>query len=182
MAGYFWQSRHNKFHLATARYKLDVQSRGTLRAHAGGMCCRVLTGTPPRPKMPKTMGAALHVGQVLGHYRLLERLGEGGMGVVWRAEDTRLQRQIALKFLLADAAHDSARRQRFEQEARAAAALSHPRIATVHELTGADDQIFIVFEFMPGTTLRTSIVPGGIPTEELLDIAADIADALVAAH
>jgi serine/threonine protein kinase/TolB-like protein/Tfp pilus assembly protein PilF len=128
------------------------------------------------------MGAALHAGQVLGHYRLLERLGEGGMGVVWRAEDTRLQRQIALKFLLADAAHDSARRQRFEQEARAAAALSHPRIATVHELTGADDQIFIVFEYVPGTTLRTSIVPGGISTENLLGIAADIADALAVAH
>src|SRR5215469_12995343 len=134
------------------------------------------------PKMPTPMGSAPHVGQVLGHYRLLERLGEGGMGVVWRAEDTRLQREVALKFLLADAAHDSTRRKRFEQEARAAAVLSHPGIATVHELARADDQIFIVFEYVPGTTLRSSIVLGGMSTEELLDIGAEIADALAAAH
>jgi len=104
------------------------------------------------------------------------------MGVVWRAEDTRLQRQVALKFLLADAARDSTLRRRFEQEARAAAALSHHGIATVHELAGADDQTFIVFEYVPGTTLRSSIIAGGASTEELLGIAADVADALVAAH
>jgi len=74
------------------------------------------------------MGSVPHMGQVLGHYRLLERLGEGGMGVVWRAEDTRLQREVALKFLLADAARDSTRRKRFEQEARAAAVLSIPAL------------------------------------------------------
>src|SRR5215471_16847829 len=132
--------------------------------------------------MRKPMGVAPQSGHVLAHYRLLEKLGEGGMGVVWRAEDTRLQRQVALKFLPPDAAHDASRRLRFEQEARAAAALSHSGIATVHELAGSDDQTFIVFEYVPGATLRDSIAPGGVATEELLNVAADIADALAAAH
>ena len=106
---------------------------------------------------------------------MLEKLGQGGMGEVWRAKDTSLQRQIALKFLLADAGENSVQRQRFEQEARAAAALSHPCIATVHELAGSGDQIFIVFEYVPGTTLRSSVSPGGVSTEELLGIAVDVA-------
>ena len=128
------------------------------------------------------MGAAPQPGRVFDRYRLLEKLGEGGMGVVWRAEDTRLGRQVALKFLPPEAAHDSTRRQRFEQEARAAAALSHPTIATVHELAESEGQTFIVFEYVPGKTLRSSVAPGGVPPTELLDIAADIADALAAAH
>src|SRR5215469_6873319 len=161
---------------------MRLNSVQPFRVRSGEALSFVLTGNASRPKMPTHMGAAPQVGQVLGHYRLLERLGEGGMGVVWRAEDTRLQRQVALKFLLADAAHDSTRRKRFEQEARAAAVLSHPGIATVHELAGADDQTFIVFEYVPGTTLRSSIIPGGASTGELLDIAADVADALAAAH
>ena len=104
------------------------------------------------------------------------------MGVVWLAEDTRLGRKVALKFLPPEAARDAVRRQRFEQEARAAAALSHPGIATVHELAETEAQTFIVFEYVPGSTLRSRVVPGGLPPEELLDIAGDIAAALAAAH
>src|SRR5438132_2664850 len=104
------------------------------------------------------------------------------MGVVYVAEDTRLRRKVAIKFLPAEAARDTTRLQRFRQEARAAAALSHPGIATVHELEEAEGQTFIVFEYVPGSTLRDSVVSGGLPRAELLDIACDITDALAAAH
>ncbi len=128
------------------------------------------------------MGAAPQAGKVLDHYRLLERLGEGGMGVVWLAEDTRLGRKVAVKFLPAEAAIDPSRRQRFEQEARAAAALSHPGIASVHELAESEGQTYIVFERVQGATLRSLLAGGGLPRDELLDIAVDVADALAAAH
>ncbi len=128
------------------------------------------------------MGMAPQRGRVVAKYRLFEKLGEGGMGVVWRGEDVRLGRQVALKFLTAEAAHDPGRRQRFEQEARAAAGLSHPGIATVYELVEAEGQIFIAFEYVPGVTLRNSVTAGGLPPEELLDIAVDLADALASAH
>lgn len=128
------------------------------------------------------MGAASELGRAFDHYRLLEKLGEGGMGVVWLAEDTRLGRKVALKFLPPEAARDAGRRQRFEQEARVAAALSHPGIATVHELAETEGQTYIVFEYVPGSTLRNLVVPGGLQREELLDIAGDIAKALAAAH
>lgn len=122
------------------------------------------------------------IGRVLDHYRLLEPLGEGGMGVVWLAEDTRLGRKVALKFLPPEAASDHVRRERFEREARAAAALSHPAIATVHELAESEGQNFIVFEYVPGCTLRSLLPPAGLPTDELLGMASEIADALSAAH
>ena len=128
------------------------------------------------------MGTAPQPGRVLGKYRLLEKLGQGGMGVVWRAEDMRLGRQVALKFLTADSAHEPSRRKRFELEARAAAALSHPGIATVYELGEAEGEAFIAFEYVTGVTLRSSVTPGGLPADELLDIAADVADALATAH
>ena len=128
------------------------------------------------------MGTTPQSGQVVNHYRLLEKLGEGGMGVVWLVEDTRLGRRVALKFLSSDAAHDPLRRQRFEQEARAAAGLSHPGIATVHEFGTAGDQVFIVFEYVPGCTLRDLVRPGGLPAIEVALIAAEIATALAAAH
>ncbi len=128
------------------------------------------------------MGAALQIGGVVDHYRLLEKLGEGGMGVVWLAEDTRLGRKVAIKFLPPEAARDAVRRQRFEQEARAAAAISHPGIATVHELAETEGRTYIVFEYVPGRTLRSHVVRGGLQPEELLDIAGDIAEALAAAH
>src|SRR2546423_769382 len=128
------------------------------------------------------MGAAPQPGRILDHYRLLEKLGEGGMGVVWLAEDTRLGRKVALKFLPEDAARDPLRRQRFEQEARAAAELSHAGIAAVYELEEVQGEYFIVLEYVPGRTLRELVAPGGLPRAELLAIAIEIAEALAAAH
>jgi hypothetical protein len=128
------------------------------------------------------VGAAPQVGRVIDHYRLLEQLGEGGMGVVWLAEDARLGRKVALKFLPPDAATDPSRRQRFEQEARAAAALSHPGIATVHELGESEGQMYIVFERVQGVTLRTLLTGSGLARDEVLDIAVDVAEAMAAAH
>src|SRR6202049_2010242 len=122
---------------------------------------------PCRPNRRHFMGTAPQPGRVLGKYRLLEKLGQGGMGVVWRAEDMRLGRQVALKFLTADSAHEPSRRKRFELEARAAAALSHPGIATVYELGEAEGEAFIAFEYVTGVTLRSSVTPGGLPADEL---------------
>ncbi len=142
----------------------------------------LLTCPQARPKIAPAVGASPQLGRVFDHYRLLEKLGEGGMGVVWLAEDTRLARKVALKFLPPEALRDAIRRQRFEQEARAAAALSHPGIATVHELAETEGQTYIVFEYVPGSTLRSLVVPGGLQRDELLEIAGDIAEALAAAH
>src|SRR5438552_15340410 len=107
------------------------------------------------------MGAAPQLGQVFDHYRLIEQLGEGGMGVVFLAEDTRLGRKVAIKFLPPDAIGSSERRQRFQQEARAAAALDHPGIATVYELEESAGELYIVFEYVRGCTLRSLVQPGG---------------------
>lgn len=104
------------------------------------------------------------------------------MGVVWLAEDARLGRKVALKFLPPDAATDPSRRQRFEQEARAAAVLSHPGIATVHELGECDGQMYIVFERVQGVTLRMLLTGRGLARNEVLDIAVDVAEAMAAAH
>src|SRR5690242_13989787 len=104
------------------------------------------------------------------------------MGVVWLADDTRLRRKVALKFLSPEASRNPMRRRRFDQEARAAAALSHPGIATVYELVDLSGQLFIVFEYIPGSTLRSSITSGGLPAKELISMAWEIADALAAAH
>ena len=88
------------------------------------------------------MGTAPQPGRIFGKYRLLDKLGQGGMGIVWRAEDMQLGRQVALKFLTAEGTHEPSRRKRFEQEARAAAALSHPGIATVYELAGEEGEAY----------------------------------------
>lgn len=120
------------------------------------------------------------IGRTLSHYRIEEELGHGGMGVVYRALDVRLGRSVALKVLPPEAAHDPGRRQRFEREARAAAALSHPGIAAVYEL-GEDGELFIVYEYIAGQTLRVLQRPR-LPLPELLEVATDIAEALAAAH
>ncbi|MFQ5927795.1 MAG: serine/threonine-protein kinase [Terriglobia bacterium] len=122
------------------------------------------------------------IGQTISHYRIEEKLGEGGMGVVYRAEDTRLGRTVALKALAAAYARDPARRERFKQEARAAAALSHPGIAAVYELEEVGDSLYIVYEYIPGPNLRSLVRRGGLDLEILLDIATGIAQALAAAH
>ena len=125
---------------------------------------------------------ALESGQQLLHYRLIEKVGEGGMGVVWKALDTTLDREIALKVLPDDVANDPDRLSRFEREAKALAALDHPNIVTIHTVQQAEGVRFITMELVRGAPLTKSIPKGGMPLAELLRVGASLADALEAAH
>src|SRR5437899_4580040 len=122
------------------------------------------------------------IGETISHYQVTEKLGEGGMGEVYKARDPRLNRTVAIKVLSANAVGDPDRRRRFIQEAQAASGLNHPNIITIHDIISEENTQFMVMEFVAGKTLVDLIPKGGFRMQQALQYAAQMADALNTAH
>jgi serine/threonine protein kinase len=128
------------------------------------------------------------IGEIVSHYKITGKIGEGGMGVIYQAEDTKLKRTVALKFLHNEWTRDPGARERFEQEARAAAALNNPHIVTIHAINRDGDRVYIVMEYVQGQTLKDKIKteapapPVPMKKEDIIDIAIQVGEGLQAAH
>jgi serine/threonine protein kinase len=137
----------------------------------------------PTVVTPSKLSSHSMIGKIVCHYRILEKLGEGGMGVVYKAQDLRLGRKVALKFLPPHLSPNEEEKERFIREAQAASALDHPNIGAIYEITGSEDgQMFIAMAYYEGETLKQTIERGPLPLKDVLDIAAQIALGLAKAH